>query len=58
VRPGRLPGVGGRCNEKAAQHLTGVSSVTLLYTAHLEGDLRVLPRLFTLIQQERRAAEA
>jgi 2',3'-cyclic-nucleotide 2'-phosphodiesterase (5'-nucleotidase family) len=33
-----------------------VTDITLLYTAHLEGDLRLLPRLSTLIQQERRAA--
>ena len=30
--------------------------VTLLYTANLQGELTLLPRLFTLIQQERRAA--
>ncbi|MBN2304370.1 MAG: hypothetical protein JXQ72_07845 [Anaerolineae bacterium] len=32
------------------------SSVTWLYTANLKGDLHLLPRLFTLIQQERRSA--
>jgi hypothetical protein len=30
--------------------------VTLLYTAHLAGEITLLPRLFTLISQERRAA--
>ena len=30
--------------------------VTLLYTAHVQGELALLPRLFTLIQQERRDA--
>jgi hypothetical protein len=30
--------------------------VTLLYTAHLAGEIALLPRLFTLIGQERRAA--
>lgn len=33
------------------------SCVTLLYTANLAGELALLPRLFTLIQQERRAAD-
>ncbi len=31
--------------------------VTLLYTANLQGELALLPRLFTLIEQERRAAQ-
>jgi hypothetical protein len=33
-------------------------TVTLLYTANLAGDLALLPRLFTLIRQERRAANS
>lgn len=37
--------------------MTDIATVTLLYTANLAGDLRLLPRLFTLIQRERRAAE-
>jgi hypothetical protein len=36
--------------------LTDSSTVTLLYTANLRGDLALLPRLFTLIQHERRAS--
>jgi len=36
--------------------LTDFSTVTLLYTANLWGDLALLPRLFTLIQAERRAS--
>jgi len=37
--------------------LTGTpSQLTLLYTAHLADHLAALPRLFTLIQSERRAA--
>lgn len=37
--------------------LPAFSSVTLLYTANIKGDLHLLPRLFTLIQVVRRAAE-
>jgi hypothetical protein len=37
--------------------LAEVSTVTLLYTAHLHGNLGLLPPLFTLIQQERRTAQ-
>jgi 2',3'-cyclic-nucleotide 2'-phosphodiesterase (5'-nucleotidase family) len=37
--------------------LTDLSTVTLLYTANLRGDLALLPRLFTMIQHERRASE-
>jgi 2',3'-cyclic-nucleotide 2'-phosphodiesterase (5'-nucleotidase family) len=36
--------------------LTEVSTVTLLYTANLRGDLALLPHLFTLIQSERRTS--
>jgi hypothetical protein len=36
--------------------LTDLSIVTLLCTANLKGDLARLPRLFSLIQQERRVA--
>jgi hypothetical protein len=36
--------------------LTDIATVTLLVTANLKGDLVLLPRLFTLIQRERRAA--
>lgn len=34
----------------------GITLVTLLYTAHLAGELALLPRLFTLIKQERQMA--
>jgi 2',3'-cyclic-nucleotide 2'-phosphodiesterase (5'-nucleotidase family) len=37
--------------------LAGSSSLTLLYTANLAGDIWLLPRLFTLIQRERRMAD-
>ncbi|MBI5957822.1 MAG: hypothetical protein HY866_03740 [Chloroflexi bacterium] len=33
-----------------------LSTITVLTTANLKGDLSLLPRLFTLIQQERRAS--
>ncbi len=36
--------------------MADVSTVTLLYTAHLHGSLELLPPLFTLIQQARRTA--
>jgi 2',3'-cyclic-nucleotide 2'-phosphodiesterase (5'-nucleotidase family) len=36
--------------------LAEFSFVTLLYTAHLAGEIALLPRLFALISQERRAA--
>lgn len=36
--------------------VAGPTSVTLLYTANLRGDLQLLPALFALIQQERRSA--
>jgi 2',3'-cyclic-nucleotide 2'-phosphodiesterase (5'-nucleotidase family) len=36
--------------------LTDPSTITLLYTANLRGELALLPRLFTLIQHERRAS--
>ncbi|MEW6578797.1 MAG: hypothetical protein AB1435_06335, partial [Chloroflexota bacterium] len=32
-------------------------TVTFLATAHLSGELRLLPRLFTLIHRERRSAQ-
>lgn len=35
--------------------MTDVSTVTLLYTANLRGELALLPRLFSLIQGERRS---
>jgi hypothetical protein len=36
--------------------LAEFSTVTLLYTAHLAGEIALLPRLFTLIKQARRTA--
>lgn len=33
-----------------------IAAITLLYTANLAGDLGLLPRLFSLIQRERRTA--
>lgn len=36
--------------------MTDPSTVTLLYTANLKGELTLLPRLFTLIQRERRVS--
>ena len=36
--------------------LTDLSTITLLYTANLRGELALLPRLFTLIQLERRVS--
>ncbi len=37
--------------------LAEFSTVTLLYTANIKGNLHLLPRLFTLIQQQHRAAK-
>lgn len=36
--------------------MTGISTVTLLYTANIRGKLDLLPRLFTLIQREQQQA--
>ncbi len=36
----------------------GPTRLTLLYTANLRGDVALLPRLFSLIRREQRAADA
>lgn len=38
--------------------MTEFSSVTVLYTANIRGDLSLLPRLFTLIQEHRQAQDS